>query len=92
MARRAVATDMAAIDATHEQPGGEAHELADQHLRLELVQQLPERPRRFLLRLALGYSYHEIAAAEGVTYTTTNKQIARAKRPLRELDHAHDQP
>ena len=30
--------------------------------RLDLVRQLPERPRRFLLRLMLGYSYHEIAA------------------------------
>jgi DNA-directed RNA polymerase specialized sigma24 family protein len=55
-------------------------------LRLDLVSQLPERPRRFLLRLALGYSYREIAAAEHVSYTTTNKQIARAKRLLRNLE------
>jgi DNA-directed RNA polymerase specialized sigma24 family protein len=60
--------------------------VAAQHMRLQLVAQIPERPRRFLLRLALGYSYDEIAAAEGVSYTTTNKQIARAKRLLRELD------
>jgi hypothetical protein len=56
-----------------------AHEVAAQHLRLELVSQIPERPRRFLLRLALGYSYDEISAAEGVSHTTTNRQIARAK-------------
>jgi hypothetical protein len=31
-------------------------------LALDLVAQIPERPRRFLLRLALGYSYHDIAA------------------------------
>jgi DNA-directed RNA polymerase specialized sigma24 family protein len=50
------------------------------YARLQLVAQIPERPRRFLLRLALGYSYDEIAAVEGVSRTTTNKQIARAKR------------
>ncbi len=55
-------------------------------LRLDLVTQLPERPRRFLLRLALGYSYREIAIAEHASYSTTNKQIARAKRLLRALD------
>jgi len=32
--------------------------------------------------------YDAISAAEGVSRTTTNKQIARAKRLLRELDHA----
>jgi DNA-directed RNA polymerase specialized sigma24 family protein len=32
-----------------------------------------------LLRLAVGYSYDEIAAVERVSYTTTNKQITRAK-------------
>jgi hypothetical protein len=63
-----------------------AHEVAAQHLRLDLVAQIPERPRRFLLRLALGYSYDEISAAEGVSHTTTNRQIARAKRILRDLD------
>jgi hypothetical protein len=48
-----------------------------------------ERSSRWsLLRLAVGYSYHEIAAAEDASYSTTNKQMARAKRLLRELDHA----
>jgi DNA-directed RNA polymerase specialized sigma24 family protein len=50
------------------------------------VRQLPERPRRFLLRLMLGYSYHEIAAAENVTYRIVNRQVARGKRLLRQLD------
>lgn len=54
-------------------------------LALDLVSQIPERPRRFLLRLALGYSYHEIAAAEGVSYRTTDRQISRAKRRLEEI-------
>jgi len=66
-------------------------ELVIARLRLDLVSQLPERPRRFLLRLALGYSYHEIAAAEQVSYTTTNKQIARAKRLLRNLEAVSEQ-
>ena len=39
-----------------------------------------------MLRLALGYSYREIARDEGVSLTTTNKQIVRAKRLLRALD------
>lgn len=54
--------------------------------RLDLVRQLPERPRRFLLRLMLGYSYEEIAAAEHVNYRIVNRQVARAKRLLRALD------
>lgn len=65
-------------------------ELADQHARLQLVGQIPQRPRRFLMRLALGYSYREIAAHEDASLTTTNKQIARAKRLLRALE-SHDE-
>jgi DNA-directed RNA polymerase specialized sigma24 family protein len=65
-----------------------AHDVAALHARLNLIDEIPERPRRFLLRLALGYSYDEISAAEGVSRTTTNKQIARAKRILRDLDRA----
>jgi len=63
-------------------------ELTAQHMRLDLVKQIPERPRRFLLRLALGYTYNEIGAAEGASYSTVNKQIARAKRLLRDLEQA----
>lgn len=44
----------------HLLPG--ADELTDQHMRLNLVKQIPERPRRFLLRLARGYTYDEIGA------------------------------
>ena len=63
-------------------------QLAAQRARLDLVAQIPPRPRRFLLRQALGHSYREIAADETVSLTTTNKQIARAKRLLRALDAA----
>ena len=62
-----------------------ADELAAQHARLGLLAEIPERPRRFLMRQALGYSYREIAAHEVVSLTTTNKQIARGKRSLRTL-------
>lgn len=71
-----------------EQPGSGADELAAQHARLDLVAEIPERPRRFLLRLALGHSYREIAAVESVSLTTTDKQIARAKRLLRAVEAA----
>jgi DNA-directed RNA polymerase specialized sigma24 family protein len=67
-------------------------ELAAQHARLDLVAEIPERPRRFLMRLALGYSYCEIATHENASVTTTNKQIARAKRSLRALDAAAATP
>ena len=47
--------------------------------RLDLVRQLPERPRRFLLRLMLGYSYDEIAAAEkSATASSTARSRARS--------------
>ena len=37
-------------------------DLAERRARLDLVDEIPQRPRRFLMRLALGYSYREIAA------------------------------
>jgi DNA-directed RNA polymerase specialized sigma24 family protein len=67
-------------------PGTE--DLAAQRARLRLVTQIPERPRRFMLRHALGYTYREVAADENVSMTTTDKQIARGKRLLRALDAA----
>ena len=71
-----------------EQTAHGADEVVDQRERLALVAQIPERPRRFLLRLALGHSYREIAAGESVSLTTTNHQIARAKRLLRAVEAA----
>ena len=61
--------------------------VADDRARLDVVAQIPERPRRFLLRLSFGYSYDEIAAAEHVSVRTVDRQIARARRLLRELQH-----
>ena len=69
-----------------EQTGPGVDQLAAQHARLELVAEVPQRPRRFVMRLALGYSYREIAAHECVSLTTANRQIARGKRLLRKLE------
>jgi len=63
-------------------------EIVAQRERLALVAPIPERPRRFLLRLALGHSYREIAVEESVSLTATNHQIARAKRLLRAVEAA----
>jgi hypothetical protein len=52
--------DMLSVGRGRAAPG--ADELAELHSRQELVDELPERPCRFLVRLALGYSYEEIAA------------------------------
>jgi DNA-directed RNA polymerase specialized sigma24 family protein len=87
--RRATPQPVDAIDAENITRGHTApasDDLYALHLRLDLIAQIPERPRRFLVRLALGYSYEEIAAAERASATTTNKQIARAKRILRDLE------
>ena len=78
------ALGIAAVDAGTIVPSPETTVLLRD--RLDLVRQLPERPRRFLLRLMLGYSYDEIAAAENVNYRIVNRQVARAKRLLRQLD------
>ena len=45
-----------------EQTAPGADQIAAQRARLDLVAQIPPRPRRFLLRQALGHSYREIAA------------------------------
>ena len=90
--RRAAAHDhdqldyLAAARGVADAPADEAAALRMRcDLALDLVAQIPERPRRFLLRLALGYSYHEIAAAEGVSYRTADRQITRAKRRLEQI-------
>jgi len=75
-----------------EQTAPAADLIAAQRARLDLVAQIPQRPRRFLLRQAVGHSYREIAADEMVSLTTTNKQIARATRLLRALDTADATP
>ena len=65
-----------------------ADDVMAQRDRLRLVGEVAERPRRFLLRLATGHSYREIAVDEAVSLTTTARQIVRARRLLRELEAA----
>jgi len=93
-ATRTVPTDSQALEQALIAAGGRVPGVDDivlQRIRLDLVEQIPERPRRFLLRLALGYSYREIAHTENATYTTTNKQIARAKQILRGLEKTKEE-
>ena len=63
-----------------------ADERAALRARLDLVRELPERPRRFLVRHMLGYTYDEISAVEGVSWRTTERQLAHARALLRQLD------
>ena len=81
-----------ALSREREQAAAGADQVAAQRARLDLVAQIPQRPRRFLLRHALGHNYREIAADENVSLTTTNKQMARAKRLLRALDAGDPTP
>ena len=67
-----------------------SEDLALLHERLDLVRQVPERPRRFLLRLMVGYSYDEITAQEQTSYRVVNRQVARAKRLLRHIEERHN--
>jgi DNA-directed RNA polymerase specialized sigma24 family protein len=76
------------IDAWTEHPGSatpSAESVALLRARIDLVRELPERPRRFLLRHMLGYTYDEIATIEGVSWRTTERQLARVRRLLRDL-------
>ena len=57
-----------------------ADELAAQRARIGLVEQLPERPRRFLLRLALGHSYREIAASRRARQPHDDEQADRTRQ------------
>lgn len=49
------------------------------------VRQLPVRQQRTLVRLAAGFSYVEIAAAEGVTTKRVDNDIRLARAELRRL-------
>lgn len=79
--------DLRVLSDAHGHRSPAADELAEHHERLALVDEIPERPRRFLMRLSVGYSYDDIAAIEGASYSTVNKQVTRAKRLLRDLEH-----
>jgi DNA-binding CsgD family transcriptional regulator len=46
----------------------------------EALTSLPGREALYLALFAAGYTYHEIAEREGVTYMNVNKHLARANR------------
>ena len=77
---------IAALADTHGPLTPSSEDIALLRARIALVEQLPERPRRFLLRLMLGHAYDNIAAAENTTYRVVNRQVARAKRLLRQIE------
>src|SRR4051794_1976570 len=64
---------------------GEQH-----HARVDRFAQLKPRERRDLLLQASGYSYHEIAALTGSTYTAINRRLAEGRVRLRNADGGRD--
>jgi RNA polymerase sigma factor (sigma-70 family) len=57
--------------------------LAEQRERLASVHRLPERQQRLVWLAALGLSYAEMAAHEGYTSRTVERQLVRARDSLR---------
>lgn len=57
--------------------------LAEHRERLAELSRLPERQQRLLWMHALGLSYIEIAALEGCTTRTVDRQLIRARQVLR---------
>ncbi len=60
--------------------------LLEQRERLESVRHLPRRQQRIVWLRALGLSYEEMAAHEGCTTRTVERQLERARRGLRVLE------
>jgi RNA polymerase sigma factor (sigma-70 family) len=60
-------------------------ELLEQRELLAQICDLPERQQRVLWLHAAGHSYAEVAAHEGYTMRTVERQLLRAKRRMRGL-------
>jgi len=60
------------------------HEVLEQRERLAAIRALPERQQRLLWLHAFGYSYTEMAAHDGITRRTVERQLLRAKGRVRE--------
>jgi RNA polymerase sigma factor (sigma-70 family) len=58
------------------------------HIRLELLQELPERQERLIWLQGLGFDYPEMATQTGMTRRTVDRQLTKARRNLRLLDAA----
>ncbi|MDQ6819295.1 MAG: sigma-70 family RNA polymerase sigma factor [Actinomycetota bacterium] len=63
--------------------GSTPQALAEQRERLAGVRRLPERQQRLVWLHALGLSYAEMAAHEGYTPRTVERQLLRARNALR---------
>jgi RNA polymerase sigma factor (sigma-70 family) len=55
-------------------------------LRLEGLQQLPERQERLMWLRGLGFSYPEMAAETATTVRTVERQLMKARRNIRALE------
>lgn len=64
----------------------EPQSLVECRQRLESVRQLPRRQQRIVWLRALGLSYEEMAAHEGCTSRTVERQLERARRGLRVIE------
>lgn len=60
------------------------HDALEARRALRALAELPERQRRYLGRLAAGYSHQEIAETEGRGLNHVNKHLVRARQTLRE--------
>jgi len=59
-------------------------ELFERQERIREVRCLPERQQRVVWLHALGLSYTEMAAHEGCTRRTVDRQLLRARRAIRD--------
>jgi len=59
-------------------------QLLDYHDRIEGLRVLPERQQRVVWLHAFGLTYTEMATLEGCTRRTVDRQLARARRTIRE--------
>ena len=57
-------------------------------LRLELLQELPERQERLIWLRGLGFDYSEMATETDMTVRTVERQLVKARRNLRVLEAA----
>jgi RNA polymerase sigma factor (sigma-70 family) len=88
--RRELSLDAALEDG--EQPGlaiapATPDELLEHRERIREMCRLPERQQRVLWLHAVGHTYLEIAAHEGCTLRTVDRQLTRAKAALRDAAH-----
>lgn len=84
--RRALRTSLGLLPDPEWAVVPEPQRLLEQRETLETVRQLPRRQQRVVWLRALGLSYGEMAAHEGCTSRTVERQLERARRGLRKLE------